>query len=99
MRNATLSTETIKLPDIGVSGAVEIIEISVKAGDDVSVDDTLLVLESDKASMDIPSPRAGRIAKVLVREGDKVSTGEAIVEMDAQQASAPPPQKAAPATP
>ena len=78
-----MSTETIKLPDIGVSDAVEIIEISVKAGDDVSADDTLLVLESDKASMDIPAPRAGRIGKVLVSEGDKVSTGDPIIEMEA----------------
>ena len=99
-----MSTETIKLPDIGVSDAVEIIEISVKAGDDVSADDTLLVLESDKASMDIPAPRAGRISKVLVSEGNKVSTGDPIIEMEAEAAAdsqapnaqAEPPQPSAP---
>lgn len=101
MRNATLSTETIKLPDIGDSEGVEIIEISVKAGDTVSADDTLLVLESDKASMDIPAPRAGKISNVLVSEGDKVSTGDPIVEMEAE-AGAEAPQQApaeAPAAP
>lgn len=79
-----MSTETIKLPDIGVSEAVEIIEISVKAGDEVNAEDTLLVLESDKASMDIPAPRAGRIVKVLVSEGDKVTTGDPIIEIAAE---------------
>lgn len=96
-----MSTETIKLPDIGVSEAVEIIEISVKAGDDVNAEDTLLVLESDKASMDIPAPHAGRIVKVLVSEGDKVATGDPIIEMAAEgEAEAPAvetaPQAAAP---
>lgn len=101
MRNATLSTETIKLPDIGDSEGVEIIEISVKAGDTVSADETLLVLESDKASMDIPAPRAGKISKVLVSEGDKVSTGDPIVEMEAEAGASAPEQEAteAPATP
>ena len=96
MRNATLSTETIKLPDIGVSDAVEIIEISVKAGDEVNAEDTLLVLESDKASMDIPAPHAGRIGKVLVSEGDKVSTGDPIIEMVTEGESEAPATETAP---
>ncbi|WP_414502917.1 dihydrolipoyllysine-residue acetyltransferase [Zymobacter sp. IVIA_5232.4 C2] len=91
-----MSTETIKLPDIGVSDAVEIIEISVKAGDEVNAEDTLLVLESDKASMDIPAPHAGRIGKVLVSEGDKVSTGDPIIEMITEGGSEAPAAETAP---
>ncbi|MCX2522818.1 dihydrolipoyllysine-residue acetyltransferase [Larsenimonas rhizosphaerae] len=77
-----MSSETIKVPDIGDSTDVEIIEISVAPGDMVDVEDTLIVLESDKASMDIPSPKAGKIVKVLVSEGDKVSQGDQIVEIE-----------------
>src|SRR5690606_31942708 len=58
-------------------------------GDEISVEDTLLVLESDKASMDVPSPKAGVIKKVLVKVGDKISQGTAIVEMESSGSAAP----------
>lgn len=77
-----MSSEIIKLPDIGDSEGVEIIEISVKEGDQIAAEDTLIVLESDKASMDIPSPKAGKVKRVLVKEGDKVSFGDEIVELE-----------------
>ncbi|WP_027351694.1 dihydrolipoyllysine-residue acetyltransferase [Halotalea alkalilenta] len=77
-----MSSEIIKLPDIGDSEGVEIIEISVKEGDQIAAEDTLIVLESDKASMDIPSPKAGKVKRVLVKEGDKVSAGDEIVELE-----------------
>lgn len=77
-----MATETIKVPDIGGSEGVEVIEISVAAGDTVEAEDTLLVLETDKASMDIPCPKAGKVAKVLVKEGDTVSEGSDIVELE-----------------
>lgn len=69
------ATEEICLPDIGDFEEVEIIDIPVSAGDRVAVEDTLLTLESDKASMDIPVPVAGVLRKVLVKVGDRVSRG------------------------
>ena len=77
-----MAIETIKVPDLGGASEVDVIEISVKPGDEIGEEDTLLVLESDKASMDVPSPRAGVVKKLLVKVGDKVAQGSAIVEMD-----------------
>lgn len=74
-------TETVTVPDIGGSEDVPVIELSVAEGDTVAVDDPLLVLESDKASMEIPAPFAGKIGKLLVKVGDTVSQGTAILEM------------------
>ena len=92
-----MATETIKVPDIGGSEDVEVIEISVSVGDTVSAEDTLLVLETDKASMDIPCPKAGKIASILVKEGDKVSEGSAIVELELDgEASSESPKEDAP---
>lgn len=79
-----MSSEIIKVPDIGGSTDVEIIEIAVSEGDVIEAEDTLITLESDKASMDVPSPRAGKVLKVLVKEGDSVSEGDDIVELEAE---------------
>ncbi len=73
------------IPDIGDLEAVEVIEINVKVGDKVDKDQTLLVLESDKASMDIPSPFAGKISELTVSLGDKVNAGAVIGQMMTQQ--------------
>lgn len=91
------STEPVKVPDIGGSTDVEIIEINVKAGDEVAVDDPLITLESDKATMDIPSPKAGRVVEVKVAVGDKVSEDDLILMLEVQGdgAAAEEPQKAA----
>jgi pyruvate dehydrogenase E2 component (dihydrolipoamide acetyltransferase) len=72
----------IKVPNIGDFKDVPIIEIMVKAGDEVKPDDPLLTLESDKAAMEVPAPAAGRIAEVLVGVGDKVSEGSAILRLE-----------------
>ncbi|MCM2971879.1 pyruvate dehydrogenase complex dihydrolipoyllysine-residue acetyltransferase [Larsenimonas suaedae] len=77
-------SEIIKVPDIGDSEGVEIIEVLVSEGDEVSAEDSLITLESDKASMDIPSPKAGKVVKVLVSEGDKVSEGDQILELETE---------------
>ena len=77
-----MAIETIKVPDLGGADAVEVIEITVGVGDEVGAEDSLLVLESDKASMDVPSPSAGVVKKILVKVGDQVSDGTPIVEMD-----------------
>lgn len=81
-----MATETIKVPDIGGSEDVEVIEISVAVGDTVEAEGTLVTLETDKASMDIPCPKAGKIAKILVKEGDKVSEGSPLVELEGEGA-------------
>lgn len=69
----------VKVPDIGGASGVDVIEVLVKPGDDIDVDTPLITLESDKASMEIPSPTAGKVVALLVKVGDKVSEGDSIV--------------------
>ena len=77
-----MSTEKeIFLPDIGDFDTVEVIEIAVSVGDKVEAEDTLLTLESDKATMDIPSPQAGEVKQIKVNVGDKIAEGTAIVSL------------------
>ncbi|MEM9301950.1 MAG: dihydrolipoyl dehydrogenase [Pseudomonadota bacterium] len=83
-----MATETIQVPDIGDFDAVPVIDILVAEGDEVEVEQSLLTLESDKASMDIPAPQAGRIARILVKLGDSVSQGTPIVELEPAAATA-----------
>jgi pyruvate dehydrogenase E2 component (dihydrolipoamide acetyltransferase) len=79
----TMPTIDVKVPDIGDFKNVPIIEIQVKPGDVVKAEDPLVTLESDKATMDVPSPSAGRIAKLLVEVGQKVNKGDPILKLDA----------------
>ncbi|WP_083002909.1 dihydrolipoyllysine-residue acetyltransferase [Halomonas sp. GT] len=79
-----MSSEIIKVPDIGGDADVEIIEIAVSEGDVIEAEDTLITLESDKASMDVPAPKGGKVLKVLVKEGDTVSEGDDIVELEVE---------------
>ncbi|MAM57576.1 MAG: pyruvate dehydrogenase complex dihydrolipoyllysine-residue acetyltransferase [Salinicola sp.] len=79
-----MSSEIIKVPDIGGSDDVEIIEIAVSVGDVISAEDTMITLESDKASMDVPAPKGGKVVKILVKEGDSVSEGDDILELEAE---------------
>ncbi|WP_110642850.1 dihydrolipoyllysine-residue acetyltransferase [Salinicola sp. CPA57] len=81
-----MSSEIIKVPDIGGSDDVEIIEIAVSVGDVISAEDTMITLESDKASMDVPAPKGGKVVKILVKEGDTVSEGDDILELEAEGA-------------
>ncbi|KRR21623.1 dihydrolipoamide acetyltransferase [Bradyrhizobium lablabi] len=96
----------IKVPDIGDFKDVPVIEIFVKPGDKVKAEDALVALESDKATMEVPSPREGVVKSVVVKVGDKVSEGAVIVQFEgagAEQAdarpvvSAPPSPVSAPA--
>ena len=73
--------EKVKVPDLGGSDNVPVIEINVKEGDEVAEEDPLVTVESDKATMEIPSPFAGKIGKILIAEGDKVSTGDELLEI------------------
>jgi pyruvate dehydrogenase E2 component (dihydrolipoamide acetyltransferase) len=75
----------IKIPDIGGATDVDVIEIMVKPGDIIKKDASLLTLESDKASMEIPSPQAGKVSSVKLKVGDKVSEGDVILTLAAEQ--------------
>jgi len=77
-----MSKLTVTVPDIGGAENVEIIEINVAVGDSVNADQDLLVLETDKATMEIPCPQAGKVLALLVKVGDKVSEGSAILELE-----------------
>ena len=79
MTAATQTTTEVKVPDIGDFNDVPVIEVRVKPGDAVNADDPLNTLESDKATMDVPSPAGGAIADVLVKVGDTVSEGTPIL--------------------
>ena len=81
---------TVKVPDIGDFKNIPVIEIHVKPGDTIGADDPIVTLESDKATMEVPAPAAGKVAKLLVKIGDKVSEGSAIVEMEGAGAAAAP---------
>jgi pyruvate dehydrogenase E2 component (dihydrolipoamide acetyltransferase) len=85
----------VKVPDIGDFKDVPVIEVLVKPGDTVKAEDSLVTLESEKATMDVPSPSAGVIKEVKVKLGDKVSEGNVIVVLEASDARAAPAQAAA----
>ncbi|HRI93518.1 MAG TPA: dihydrolipoamide acetyltransferase, partial [Accumulibacter sp.] len=78
----------VKVPDIGDYTDVPVIDVCVKAGDVVKVDDALVTLESDKATMDVPSSAAGVVKEVRVKLGDKISEGAVVVVLEAAGASA-----------
>lgn len=86
--------ETVKVPDIGGSEGVDVIEVSVAVGDKISEGDSIIVLETDKASMDIPAPKSGTVKSVSVKEGDKVSEGDLILELEVEGSVVPAPQAA-----
>ena len=69
----------IKVPDIGDYKNIPVIEIYVKVGDTIAVEDTLVTLESDKATLDVPSSHAGVVKEIKVAVGDKISEGSVVV--------------------
>ena len=89
----------VKVPDIGDFDQVPVIELFVKVGDTIKVDDAIATLESDKATMDVPSSAAGIVKEVLVGLGDKVAEGTVLIKVEAAgaAAAAPAPAAAAPA--
>ena len=93
-----MSIVEVKVPDIGDFKEVEIIELMVKPGDTVKVDQSLITVESDKASMEIPSSHAGVVKELKVNVGDKIAEGSLVLLLEvADDASAPAPAAAAPA--
>ncbi|MGC9456522.1 MAG: dihydrolipoyllysine-residue acetyltransferase [Halothiobacillaceae bacterium] len=83
-----MAKKQITLPDIGNYHDVPVIEILVGPGDQVEKDGSLITLESDKATMEIPSPHAGQIVKILVKDGDKLNQGDVIAEIEAEEDAA-----------
>lgn len=79
-----MTTTTIKVPDIGGSENVDIIEVCVKEGDTVAEGDSLIVLETDKASMEVPSTHVGVVKKIIVTEGGTCNEGDAILELETE---------------
>ena len=78
---ASSSVQDVHVPDIGTDGKVKVIEVMVKAGDSIEADQSLITLESDKASMEIPSPAAGVVEEVLVKLDAEVGTGDLILKL------------------
>ena len=97
-----MSTIDVKVPNIGDFKEVEVIEVMVKVGDTIKVDQSLVTVESDKASMEIPSTHAGVIKELKVKVGDKIGEGSLMLTVEesagAPAAGAPAPAQAAPAT-
>lgn len=84
-----MAIKEVLVPDIGNFDSVDVIEVLVKAGDTVSKDDSLITLESDKASMDIPAPFGGTVKEIKIKVGDKAAQGGLILTMEAAEADAP----------
>ena len=82
-----MSIEIVKVPDIGDYSEVDVIEVNVSEGDVVVEEDSLITLETDKASMEVPSPLAGKVVKLTVKVGDKVAEGSAIMEVEVADAA------------
>ncbi len=89
-------SETIRVPDIG-SGEGEVIELFVKVGDRIEADQSILTLESDKASMEIPAPKAGVVKSLKVKMGDRLKEGDELLELESEEAAAPTEKAAEPA--
>src|SRR5690625_3859877 len=88
-----MKTEMILVPDLGSPEAVDVIDIVVAVGDEVQPEDTLIVVESEKATVEIPSPKAGRVTSLQVQVGQSIRTGDALLELEpvapAQEEEAP----------
>src|SRR5689334_12765397 len=95
-----MAVTEVSIPDIGDFHDVPVIEVLVKPGDTVKANDSLITLESEKASMEVPSPSSGVVQDVRVKVGDRVSKGSVFLTLESsapapQPAAAPPPQPAA----
>ncbi|OAM51169.1 dihydrolipoyllysine-residue acetyltransferase [Methylovorus sp. MM2] len=84
-----MAIKDVLIPDIGNFDSVDVIEVLVKAGDTIAKDDSLITVESDKASMDIPAPFAGTVKEVKIKVGDKAAQGTLVLILDAAEGEAP----------
>ena len=92
-----MSLIEVKVPDIGDFSGVDVIEVNVQPGDVIEKEQTLITLESDKASMEVPSDVAGTVKEIKVKAGDKVSQGTVIAIVEASAGAAAPAKAAEPA--
>ncbi|MCK0155063.1 dihydrolipoyllysine-residue acetyltransferase [Alcanivorax sp. S6407] len=83
-----MAKSMIQVPDVGSSDPVDVIEISVKVGDTIAAEDTIVVLESDKATVEVPAPKAGKVTAINVKVGDRVKEGDDLLEVDAESGGA-----------
>mgnify|MGYP000424436901 CR=1 FL=1 len=83
-----MSIKQIQLPDIGGFDSVEIIELHIAVGDQISLEDPIITLESEKASMDIPSPQTGTVSEIMVAVGDKIAEGSILCSIKVDEVSA-----------
>ena len=90
-----MSKVEVRVPELGDFSAVDVIEVHVKAGDAIAAEDPLITLETDKATMDVPSPSAGTVVSVAIARGAKVSAGDLVAVLEAAEAAAKPAPKAA----
>ncbi|MBT3195314.1 MAG: dihydrolipoyllysine-residue acetyltransferase [Candidatus Ruthia sp.] len=81
------SIKNIELPDIGDFDEVEVIEILVSVGDTIAADDSIITLESDKASMEIPCPSAGTVTQININIGDKIKQGDSLISLESAEES------------
>ena len=84
-----VSEQTVEVPDIGTDGDVEVVELCVSVGDMIDEGDSVVVLESDKASMEVPSPAAGEVVELLIAEGASVTQGAALIKLSVKGGSLP----------
>ena len=80
----------VKVPDLGTDDEVDVIEIHVSVGDNISADAPLITLESDKAAMEVPAPQDGEVLELLIKVGDKVKTGSDVIRISGAAAAASP---------
>lgn len=83
-----MAKEKVQVPDIGSDDPVDVVELLVAKGDSIAEEDSLLVLESAKASVEVPSPVTGKVLKLLVKAGDRVNAGDDLMEVDVQSDAA-----------
>ena len=94
-----MSTIKVSIPDLSGAENVDVIEVLVKPGDVVAEGDSIIALETDKASMEVPAEQAGTIVSIAVKEGDQVNEGDLLMELEVGGAAAPAAEPAAEATP
>ena len=89
----------VEVPDIGEDGEVDVIEVLVAVGDVIAEEDGLITLETDKATMDVPTPSAGTVVEVLINTGDKVKQGSLVIRLETSAGAAAPAEVAQPSAP
>lgn len=91
--------EEVRIPDLSGASDVDVIEVMVKDGDTIAEGDSLITLETDKASMEVPAPKGGVVKSMKIKEGDKVNEGDLLLELEVQGAAAPATAPSKPAAP